>query len=108
MTSEWNHSTINDVCVLVTDGSHSSPKSVNDGEYMVSVKDFTDYGFDFASCRMISHDDYETLKRNGCVPQIDDILIMSSIMIRSLQRCFINGIATPSRNTVKSPMQGLL
>lgn len=75
MKSEWNHSTINDVCVLVTDGSHSSPKSVNDGKYMVSVKDFTDYGFDFASCRMISNDDYETLKRNGCVPQIDDILI---------------------------------
>ena len=75
MTSEWNHSTINDVCVLVTDGSHSSPKSVNDGKYMVSVKDFTDYGFDFASCRIISNDDYETLKRNGCVPQIDDILI---------------------------------
>lgn len=75
MTSEWNHSTINDVCVLVTDGSHSSPKSVNDGKYMVSVKDFTDYGFDFASCRMISNDDYETLKRNGCVPQINDILI---------------------------------
>lgn len=75
MTSEWNHSTIGDVCVLVTDGSHSSPKSVNDGEYMVSVKDFTDYGFDFTSCRMISHDDYETLKRNDCVPQIDDILI---------------------------------
>ena len=75
MMSEWNHSTINDVCVLVTDGSHSSPKSVHDGEYMVSVKDFTDYGFDFSSCRMISHDDYEVLKRNGCVPQIDDILI---------------------------------
>ena len=75
MTYEWNHSAINDVCVLVTDGSHSSPKSVNDGKYMVSVKDFTDYGFDFASCRMISNDDYETLKRNGCVPQIDDILI---------------------------------
>lgn len=75
MTYEWNHSTINDVCVLVTDGSHSSPKSVNDGKYMVSVKDFTDYGFNFASCRMISNDDYETLKRNGCVPQIDDILI---------------------------------
>lgn len=75
MTSEWNHSTINDVCVLVTDGSHSSPKSVNDGKYMVSVKDFTDYGFDFASCRMIGNGDYETLKRNGCVPQIDDILI---------------------------------
>lgn len=53
MTYEWNHSTINDVCVLVTDGSHSSPKSVNDGKYMVSVKDFTDYGFDF---RIMSDD----------------------------------------------------
>ena len=42
---------------------------------MVSVKDFTDYGFDFTSCRMISNDEYEALKRNGCVPQIDDILI---------------------------------
>ena len=30
------------------------------------------------------------------------------ITTRSLQRCFINGIATLSRNTVKSPMQGLL
>ncbi len=34
--------------------------------------------------------------------------VMSSIMIRSLLPCFINGIATPSRNTVKSLMQGLL
>lgn len=75
MKSEWNQSTISDVCVLVTDGSHSSPKSVNSGEYMVSVKDFTDYGFNFTSCRMISHSDYEALKRSGCVPQIDDILI---------------------------------
>ena len=81
MTSEWNHSTINDVCVLVTDGSHSSPKSVNDGKYMVSVKDFTDYGFDFASCRMISNDDYETLKRNGCVPQMDGARFFEDIII---------------------------
>ena len=59
----------------MTDGSHSSPKSVESGEYMVSVKDFTEYGFDFTSCRRISSDDYETLKRNGCVPEQGDILI---------------------------------
>lgn len=75
MKSEWKTSTIGAACSLVTDGSHSSPKSVESGEYMVSVKDFTEYGFDFTSCRRISSDDYETLKRNGCVPEQGDILI---------------------------------
>ena len=75
MTSEWKTSTIGAACSLVTDGSHSSPKSVENGEYMVSVKDFTEYGFDFTSCRRISSEDYEMLKRNGCVPEQGDILI---------------------------------
>lgn len=75
MRSEWNASTIGESCSLVTDGSHFSPKSVENGEYMVSVKDFTGYGFDFKSCRRISREDYETLKINGCVPKQNDILI---------------------------------
>ncbi len=75
MKSEWKTSTIGAACSLVTDGSHSSPKSVESGDYMGSVKDFTEYGFDFTSCRRISSDDYETLKRNGCVPEQGDILI---------------------------------
>lgn len=75
MKSDWKTSTIGAACSLVTDGSHSSPKSVANGEYMVSVKDFAEYGFDFTSCRRISSEDYEILKRNGCVPEQDDILI---------------------------------
>ena len=62
MKSDWKTSTIGTACSLVTDGSHSSPKSVESGEYMVSVKDFTEYGFDFTSCRRISSEDYEMLK----------------------------------------------
>lgn len=75
MRSEWRTSTISKVCSLVTDGSHFSPPSVEHGEYMVSVKDFTNYGFNFSSCRKISREDYENLKRSGCVPENDDILI---------------------------------
>jgi len=75
MKSDWKASTIGEACSLVTDGSHFSPKSVENGEYMVSVKDFTEYGFDFTSCRKISRGDYETLKRNGCIPEQNDILI---------------------------------
>ena len=75
MKSEWKSSTIGSVCLVVTDGSHFSPQSVDNGEYMVSVKDFTAYGFDFSSCRRISIEDYEKLKGSGCVPEPEDILI---------------------------------
>ena len=75
MRSERKVSTIGEACSLITDGSHFSPKSVDDGEYMVSVKDFTPYGFDFTSCRKISREDYKNLKRNGCIPELNDILI---------------------------------
>ena len=45
MMSNWNQATLEDVCVIITDGAHKSPKSVIEGEYMVSVKDFTEFGY---------------------------------------------------------------
>ena len=75
MRSDWIKSTISDICSLVTDGSHFSPKSVDAGKFMVSVKDFTYDGFDFTSCRQISEKDYMILEKNGCVPEYNDILI---------------------------------
>jgi len=59
----------------VTDGAHNSPKSVEKGRYMASVKDFTEFGFDFSNCRRISEEDYERLRKQGCVPEKDDILV---------------------------------
>lgn len=75
MKSNWTTTTIDDVCSLVTDGAHNSPKSVEKGYYMASVKDFTEYGFDFSNCRKISEEDYEKLCKQGCVPQKDDVLV---------------------------------
>ena len=72
---DYKISTISGVCSVVTDGSHYSPKSVDEGCYMVSVKDFTEYGFDFSGCRKISEQDYEDLKKAGCVPEYGDILV---------------------------------
>ena len=75
MRAEWITSTIDDICKLVTDGAHNSPKSVDNGYYMASVKDFTAYGFDFSNCRKISEADYLKLKKQGCVPESGDILV---------------------------------
>lgn len=75
MKSNWITATIDDVCTVVTDGAHNSPKSVEQGHYMASVKDFTEFGFDFSNCKQIGEEDYERLRNQGCVPEKNDILV---------------------------------
>lgn len=67
--------TIDELCLKITDGSHSSPKAFANGKYMLSVKDMLDYGFSYASCKTISENDYNKLVQQGCKPEINDILI---------------------------------
>ncbi|MEN6324626.1 MAG: restriction endonuclease subunit S [Syntrophomonas sp.] len=72
----WQISTLDDVCLKITDGSHFSPKDSVNGTYpMLSVRDMDSYGFNYQSCKMISEDNYETMVANDCVPQINDILV---------------------------------
>ena len=42
---------------------------------MLSVKNMSDYGFSYASCKYISKEDYEKMLKNGCVPKKNDVLI---------------------------------
>ena len=67
--------TLGEICLKITDGSHFSPKSVERGYYMPSVKDMTNSGFDFSDCKQISKEDYESLINTGCKPKLDDVLI---------------------------------
>ena len=46
---DWLRTTLGDVCIKITDGSHWSPKSVNEGIPMASVKDMTDFGIEISS-----------------------------------------------------------
>lgn len=42
---------------------------------MLSVKGMTICGFNYKDCKYISSADYETLKRNGCQPLKNDVLL---------------------------------
>ena len=76
MPSGWKMGRLGDVCVKITDGSHSSPKGVVDGTYpMLSVKDMGEYDFEYLDCKRISRDDYSLMLANGCVPAKDDIVV---------------------------------
>ena len=64
-----------DVCSRITDGSHFSPKTVEDGYPMASVKDMHDWGIHIEGCRRITSDDFDNLVRNACTPLKHDVLI---------------------------------
>ncbi len=71
----WEVAVLDDVCERVTDGSHSSPKSVDEGMPMASSKDMHDWGFTMETCRFISREDFDDLVRNDCRPKKNDVLI---------------------------------
>jgi type I restriction enzyme S subunit len=60
---------------MITDGAHLSPKSVEHGMPMASVKDLTSFGITIDSCRQIAREDYNKLVRQGCQPLEGDVLI---------------------------------
>jgi type I restriction enzyme S subunit len=71
----WCVASIGDVCERVTDGSHFSPKSVDEGFPMASSKDLHDWGVTLETCRFIGRDDFDALVRNGCKPKENDVLV---------------------------------
>jgi type I restriction enzyme S subunit len=73
--NNWKTQTLEDICLIITDGSHSSPKSVDDGFPMASVKDLTPYGINLKTCRKISTVDFEKLVKQKCKPEVGDVLI---------------------------------
>jgi type I restriction enzyme S subunit len=71
----WKVTPLEEICKRITDGSHSSPKSVSDGLPIASVKDMHDWGFEIKECRKIGIDDYRKLVKNDCKPLKNDVLI---------------------------------
>lgn len=72
----WNAVSLEDVCLKITDGSHYSPKDDPGAPYpMYSVKDMETYGFNSSSCKHISADEFERMKKSDCVPLVNDILV---------------------------------
>ncbi|CAG0993484.1 hypothetical protein METP3_02797 [Methanosarcinales archaeon] len=75
MNNSWTKTTLEEVCIRITDGAHASPKSVVSGLPMASVKDLTQFGINMETCRHISTNDFNKLVRQGCKPEVGDILI---------------------------------
>ncbi len=62
------------VCSKITDGSHSSPPTVEDGYPYLTVKDIQHSKLDLLNCKKIEKSSFDELSRTGCQPRRDDVL----------------------------------
>ncbi len=70
----WEWARLNDICSLITDGTHSTPKYTESGVPFLSVKDLSKGFIDFSNTRFISEEEHELLTKR-CNPQYGDILL---------------------------------
>jgi type I restriction enzyme M protein len=70
----WPYVELGRVCHKITDGSHFSPETVETGFPYVTVKDLNQGRVDLKNCKKIEKKDYVELVKNGCKPQLNDVL----------------------------------
>jgi type I restriction enzyme S subunit len=71
----WEEKELMEICEQITDGSHFSPKSSDDDEYpYITVRDIDDDIIDFDNCKNICKKDFKLLMKNGCKPNLGDLL----------------------------------
>lgn len=66
---------LEDVCTLITDGTHYSPKDDGDGLPFVTVKDMSDLGLDFDNCIRISEEVWQVANKGNSAPKSGDVLL---------------------------------
>lgn len=73
----WVGSSIGEIALLVTDGTHKTPRYVSEGVRFVSAKDIRDGHLSFDDCKYITAEEHEELTRR-CSPELGDILVSKS------------------------------
>lgn len=115
---EWKEYKLKEICLKITDGSHSSPKAIPLGYPMFSVKDMLENRFDYTRCKHISKDDFLKLKKGDCVPQKGDVLVakdgsfLKQIFVckETKEECILSSIAIfrPNKDIIYPEFLGYL
>ena len=71
----WQQSTIDEACLLVTDGTHYTPPDVGLGIPFLTVKDCSNDGhIDLVECSHITEDEFAKAERGNSAPKRGDVL----------------------------------
>lgn len=72
----WDITKAEEFCAGVTDGTHDSPKAVNEGHYLITSKHLSEYEIDFSTAKQISEEDYQKIIKRSAVGQWDILFSM--------------------------------
>lgn len=72
----WQVKRLKYICSYITDGSHFSPDTVDDGFPYITAADVHGEGLDYDNAKKISEFDFKQLQRAGCCPMKNDVLLV--------------------------------
>ncbi|MEK6847403.1 MAG: restriction endonuclease subunit S [Nanoarchaeota archaeon] len=77
---------LGDLCSEITDGSHRTPKLLNEGYSFLTVANLGDSDFDYTAVKRISKAEYLDLVKNGCRPEKGDVLFSKDGTVGKVMR----------------------
>lgn len=77
LPDSWVATTVGEIATLVTDGTHKTPRYVEEGIRFVSAKDIREGFLSFKDCKYITEDEHREISRR-CNPRMGDILVSKS------------------------------
>ena len=69
----WDVINLGDVCHKITDGTHFSPPTIDEGYPYITSKNIRDWGFDLDDLKYISEEDHKEII-SSCNPEQGDVL----------------------------------
>lgn len=72
----WKLTSLKRICTRISDGSHFSPETTNEGYPYVTAGDVHGKGIDYCRCRNISEEAFDALVKAGCRPQKGEVLLV--------------------------------
>ncbi len=102
---KWNVNTLNVVCD-VRDGTHDSPKYVDEGYPFITSKNITNNGIDFSTAQFINENDYLKINQRSRVDNGDILMPMigtvgGAIIVKKDRDFAIKNVALIKFNTKK-------
>ena len=74
--AHWKVKRLKFLCAHITDGSHFSPETVDEGYPYITAADVRGIGIDYSATKKIRSDDFAALQKTGCQPRINDVLLV--------------------------------
>lgn len=71
--AHWRIVQLDDVCDKITDGTHQSPTTQEEGFPYITSQNLRDWGFDFSDLKYIAEEDHRKITAR-CNPQAGDVL----------------------------------